>query len=85
MQGRVIVEFTTTLVADMTELLGELRRRRAGTWGLTRLYVRNMSRGWADERPLMLYSNTNRGRGGIFSSAASPSTGSHMPFPWEMH
>jgi hypothetical protein len=42
-------------VSDFSELLGELRRQTRGCRGLARLYVRNVSRGWSMERPLMLY------------------------------
>ena len=52
MGGRTVVEFMISRVSDFSELLGELRRQ---TRGLARLYVRNVSRGWSMERPLMLY------------------------------
>ena len=55
MGGRTVVEFMISRVSDFSELLGELRRQTRGCRGLARLYVRNVSRGWSMERPLMLY------------------------------
>lgn len=56
MHGRTILEFMIAQVNDFSELIGELRRQCRGKRGLARLYVRNMSRGWSVERPMMLYS-----------------------------
>ncbi len=58
LNGEKIAEFMTDHVAGMAELLGELRARTRNCRGLCRLYVRNYSRGWSSERPLMLYAAT---------------------------
>lgn len=55
LNGEKTVEFMTDHVSGMAELLGELRSRTRSLKGLCRLYVRNYSRGWSSERPLMLY------------------------------
>ena len=55
MHGRTIVEFMVNSVNDLSELWGELRRQCRGISGLGRLYLRNASRGWSMEKPLMLY------------------------------
>lgn len=55
MNGRVVLEFMLNKVSDMTEILGELRAKCRNVKGLVRLYLRNMSRGWSLEKPLMLY------------------------------
>ena len=55
MGRRTVVEFMVNRVGDMGELVGELRRIVAGVRGLATLYVRNQSRGWSEERPVMLY------------------------------
>ncbi len=57
LNGEKIAEFMTDRVAGMAELLGELRTRTRSLRGLCRLYVRNYSRGWSSERPLMLYAS----------------------------
>lgn len=54
--GRTLMEFSTQSINDLSELWGLLRRQTAGLRGLVRLYIRNMSRGWSLDRPLMLYS-----------------------------
>lgn len=60
MGQRTIVEFMINRVADMTELLAELRRSTAGIRGLATLHIRNQSKGWSAERPLMLYANPSQ-------------------------
>lgn len=55
LRGKTLVEFMINSVGDFTELLVVLRRHCRGTRGLARLYLRNMSRGWSLERPMMLY------------------------------
>lgn len=54
MKGKVIIEFMVNQVSDLSELYVELRRHCRGVRGLAKLYLRNMSRGWSWERPLML-------------------------------
>ena len=57
LNGEKMAEFMTDRVAGIAELLGELRSRTPSLRGLCRLYVRNYSRGWSSERPLMLYTS----------------------------
>lgn len=64
MRGKQIVEFMIEKVSDMTELIGELRAYARKYRGLCKLYVRNMSRGWSIERPLMLYAERYPSAGG---------------------
>ena len=47
-------------VNDLTELWGELRRKCRGISGLAKLYLRNASRGWSIERPMMIYPQGRR-------------------------
>ena len=62
MGSRTVVEIMLDTVSGMTDVLGEVRKRCKTASGLARLYVRNHSRGWAEERPLMIYSaNGSRG------------------------
>lgn len=46
---------TTDRVADLSELIGEVRQTLRRRRGLARMTVRNISRGWTLEKPLMLY------------------------------
>ncbi|MDE6339200.1 MAG: hypothetical protein K2K97_05365 [Muribaculaceae bacterium] len=55
MHGRTVLEFMMNSINDLTELWGELRRKCRGISGLAKLYLRNASRGWSMERPLMIY------------------------------
>lgn len=89
MSGKVIMEFVVNQVCDLTELLGELRKKTKGLKGLAQVYVRNYSQGWSMEQPLMLYAgSTVRMSGAHSSKSASLSTAvpeRPMLFPWETH
>lgn len=52
---KTLAEFTMTEVNDLSEIYGELRHYTRGERGLTRLYIRNVTRGWSLEQPFMLY------------------------------
>ena len=97
--GRTILEFVINEVSDFTEFMGELRKKAKGLKGLVKLQVRNYSRGWSLEQPLMLYtsqsspvlSSYSNVTSASFSSADSSSaasgglSSSRMLFPWETH
>ena len=89
MRGKVIIEFVVNQVCDLTELLGELRKKTKGIKGLAQVYVRNYSRGWSMEQPLMLYScSTARVSAGHSTQPDSPYSGiseKRMLYPWETH
>lgn len=70
--GRVIAEITRDGISNFSALLAMLRARVPSCQGLARLCVRNMTRGWRLERPLMLYAEPG---------AAAP----RRPMPWETH
>ncbi|MCM1319619.1 MAG: hypothetical protein NC217_04490 [Muribaculaceae bacterium] len=55
--GRVIVEFTKDRITDLSALLSQLRAMTPTRHGLAKLTIRNMTRGWRIERPLMLYAD----------------------------
>lgn len=57
LEGKIVAELVSDTLADMTQLLNALRFRTRELRGLASLYVRNLTRGWAEERPLMLYSS----------------------------
>lgn len=81
--GRAVAEFTTACVNDLTELFMELRRLTRGCRGLGHLFIRNMSRGWRIERPLMLYAGDRRS--GSIMSAYSVKAPTRQIMPWETH
>lgn len=96
MGGKTIVEFMINTVADMTQLISELRHTTSGKHGLAMLYIRNQSRGWSRERPLMLYSaQSGRKAAPVYASMSpfdrpsDPGSGymqpAHVTFPWETH
>lgn len=100
MSGRTVKEFVLNQVSDMTELLGELRIKMKGLCGLVQVYIRNYTRGWSMDKPLMLYTNpvsrrvsdsTNRGYstdlfdGEIQQRCASQQPERRMLCPWETH
>lgn len=55
LNGEKVAEYVFETIADMAELIGKLRGLTMRYKGLARLYVRNITRGWSIERPLMLY------------------------------
>lgn len=98
MRGRTVVEFVLNQVSDMTELLGELRKKVKGLRGLAQVYVRNYSRGWSMEQPLMLYASSGTRTAPVgnrefpsdlFGAMNDGSTERQyerrMLFPWEVH
>lgn len=56
--GRTIVEFMINCVNNTEELMAELYRITKGIRGLAKLYIRNQSKGWAEERAVMLYADS---------------------------
>lgn len=58
--GGTLARFILTEVHDMSEIYGELRHHTRGMRGLTRLTVRNMTRGWSLSQPFMLYDESYR-------------------------
>lgn len=56
--GQIVAELTRDRVTDFSALLCMLRAATPSLRGLARLRVRNMTRGWTMERPLMLYPDT---------------------------
>lgn len=61
LHGKTILEFVISTVNNLTELYCLLHSKCKGLRGLAKLYLRNMSRGWSEERPLMLYAEDRKG------------------------
>ena len=55
MGQRTIIEFIADRVSDLSELLAQLRHLTRGLRGLATLHLRNQSKGWSAQRPIMLY------------------------------
>lgn len=55
LNGKGILEIATVSAGDMSQLLGTLRHKMRRYQGLAKIYIRNITRGWSLERPLMLY------------------------------
>ena len=77
--GQTAMQYETCHAADMTDLIGDLRRRAHGMRGLAVVYVRNHDRGWTRERRIMLYPKRKH------TPAQSPKAVQvPMFFPWEL-
>ncbi|MDE6443852.1 MAG: hypothetical protein K2K64_05460 [Muribaculaceae bacterium] len=55
MGGRTLVEFMMNGIGSVSEVIAEMRRKIGDVRGLTKLYIRNHSRGWSFDRGLMVY------------------------------
>lgn len=60
MHGRTLAEFSSDRMNGISDVITNLRHVAAKIRGLATLYVRNQSRGWSTERPLMLYNRVMR-------------------------
>lgn len=81
LNGRVVADFISDRIADMTELLNAVRFRTRELRGLARLYIRNITRGWSEDRPLMLYTRDSAGGVGFASSCPSSCPSFRPSFP----
>lgn len=79
MADRHTMQYETTQAADMTDLIGDLRRRAKGLRGLAVVYVRNHDRGWTRERRIMLYPQRKKTPAQRPEAVQVP-----MFFPWEL-
>lgn len=79
-QGSTVLETFLDNVDSYTELIGEIRSRMHGRSGLAKLWIRNHSQGWSQEKPLMFYPPKRN------PSAIPPKRPvSRMAAPWETH
>ena len=77
--GQPAMQYETRQVADMTDLMGDLRRRARGMRGLAVVYIRNRDRGWTRERRIMLYPQRKHTPAQSQKAVQVP-----MFFPWEL-
>ena len=85
--GQTIYNFVSEQVANMTDLVNQLRIAMRNIQGLVMIHIRNYNQGWGDERPLMLYAPKQpRFNSGITSNPIiSIPTPKEIHFPWETH
>ncbi len=76
LNGVTLIETVRDNIADYTCLLSLLREAGRCYKGLARMIVRNISRGWAVQRPLLLSPAEKD------ESAVRPG---HYPMPWQTH
>lgn len=76
LNGVTLLETVTDKIADLTSLLGFIRSSTRRYKGLARMVVRNISKGWSMQRPLLLRPETDG------EEAYEPG---HYPMPWETH
>lgn len=79
--GQNLTEFVIDRISNMSELIAVVRNITNKAKGLAKLYVRNISRGWSIERPLMLYPDKFENCSGrLFSNSRKAS--SNEEFYW---
>ena len=86
--GQTVYNFVSEKVANMADLMSQLRMAMKDIQGLVMLHIRNYNQGWGDERPLMLYARRMRefpvyGNASVAIKQESPRR--QMLFPWETH
>ncbi|MCH5228849.1 MAG: hypothetical protein J1F12_02505 [Muribaculaceae bacterium] len=87
--GKTVFNYVTEKVANMAQLLSELRFAMKDLRGLVMIHIRNYHQGWGEERPLMLYAPKRS----LLQYAGSSQTITEQPlnnerkmmFPWETH
>lgn len=86
--GQTIFNYVSEKIANMAQLISELRFAMKDVQGLVMIHIRNYHQGWGEERPLMLYAEkvrsyeNNRNFGKIITSKTETRK---MYFPWETH
>ncbi len=87
--GRRLLEFSVNNVDSYTALMGEIRYAGRGLEGLMKVFIRNHTRGWSEERPLKFYSEMPAPRRRVSRGAVGqvrlPAEGKRMLAPWETH
>ena len=87
--GREIFNFVSEKVANMADLVSQLRFAMKDIQGLVMIHIRNYNQGWGDERPLMLYARKINSY--YTESSTAPVITPKEPiqremyFPWETH
>lgn len=81
MRGSAILETYMDRINGYSELIGAVREQMHGASGLAKVWIRNHTRGWSIEKPLMFYAPTRNP-----SAVRSACRDDHrMLSPWETH
>lgn len=86
--GRTVYNFVSERVANMADLISQLRRAMRDMQGLVMLHIRNYHQGWGEERPLMLYAQrlpATAFHRDYDQKPTAPESEPRMFFPWETH
>ena len=88
--GQTIFNFVSEKVANMAQLISELRFAIKDVHGLVMIHIRNYNKGWGEERPLMLYAPRVRNYASIeqkghLAGKEKETPTRQMYFPWEIH
>ena len=86
--GQTIYNFVSERIANMAQLISELRLEIKDVQGLVMIHIRNYNQGWGDERPLMLYArkiNSHQSYSSQIKNNLSQNSQRQMYFPWETH
>ena len=87
--GHTIFNFVSEKVANMTDLISQLRSSMNNVQGLVMIHIRNFHQGWGESRPLMLYAPKEsyyaKNMNGASIPEISPASSRQMFFPWETH
>ncbi|MBD5278842.1 MAG: hypothetical protein HDS32_06355 [Bacteroides sp.] len=79
MGNKTVMSYETKVVADMTDLTGDLRRRGKNLRGLAVAYIRNHDKGWTKEQRIMFYPDKKYAPTKRVTAVQVP-----MFFPWEL-
>ena len=88
LNGRTVLDFVSEQVANMADLISQLRKSMKNIHGLVTLHIRNYNQGWGEERPLMLYAqkyNTSWSPVSSVHEVATTQPQRRMLCPWETH
>lgn len=85
--GQTIYNYVSEKVANMSQLISELRFAIKDVKGLVMIHIRNYNQGWGEERPLMLYTKRSQNFPSYRMATLETSKISEreMLFPWETH
>ena len=84
--GRTVLNFVSEQVANMSDLLSQLRKAMKDIQGLVMIHIRNYNQGWGEERPLMLYAEKRPYLKLVTTKEPIEKNDSKkMIFPWDTH
>lgn len=89
LNGQTIFNYVSEKIANMAQLISELRFAMKDVQGLVMIHIRNYHQGWGEDRPLMLYAERIRNYGSVYEESLKDQPVEQptrrMLFPWETH